>query len=150
VSLKPGSLAAHLKILPKYKVRSLGSIVHADDQIVLQSLKHESQYVGASVADGDRSDQTANDGEDGMSPTNRNTVKGRLSSSVKREVKAVPSLNLRVPALLQWEPSAEVNASMEIRSFAVKFYHRPSASHGSLMTVGPTQKCTNLIAIPFL
>ena len=146
VSLKPGSLAAHLKILPKYKVRSLGSIVHADDQIVLQSVKHESQYIGASVADGGRSELTTDDDEDG----NRNTVKGTLSSSAKREVKAVPSLNLRVPALLRWEPSAEVNASMDIRSFAVKLYHRPSASHGSLMTVGPTQKCTNLIVTLFL
>jgi hypothetical protein len=129
VSLKPGSLAAHLKILPKYKVRSLGSIVHADDQIVLQSVKYD-YCIGASAAEAGHRD-SSNDGEDG----NRNTLKARLSSSVKQGVKAVPSLNLRVPALLRWDPSAEVNASMEIRSFAVKFYHRPSANRGSLLTV---------------
>ena len=35
VSLKPGSYAAHFRILPRFKVRSMGSLVYANDEIVL-------------------------------------------------------------------------------------------------------------------
>mmetsp|Transcript_2615 Transcript_2615/g.3205 ORF Transcript_2615/g.3205 Transcript_2615/m.3205 type:complete len:705 (+) Transcript_2615:139-2253(+) len=48
VSLKHGSLACNFRILPRFKVRSIGSLVYAGDQIQLQSIKFDHLRLGAS------------------------------------------------------------------------------------------------------
>jgi hypothetical protein len=119
VSLKAGSLAAHFKILPKYKVRSIGSLVYSDDEIVFQSVKHESLYLGAS-------DPLKEGSED-------------LIGDVKHT-----ELRLRGPSALNLEPSGEVNGAMELRSFTIKIYRRME-NRGSLLTVRECQRFVHVI-----
>jgi len=53
VSLKPGSLAAHFRIMPRFKMRSVGSLVYADEPVIFRSVKHENLVLGASSAASD-------------------------------------------------------------------------------------------------
>jgi hypothetical protein len=48
VSLDPGSFACHFRVLPRFKVRSLGSPVYFADELVLQSVAFEPLVVGCS------------------------------------------------------------------------------------------------------
>jgi hypothetical protein len=48
VSLDHGSAACHFRVLPRFKVRSLGSPVYFDDDLVLQSVAFEPLVVGCS------------------------------------------------------------------------------------------------------
>jgi len=109
VSLKGGSLAAHFKILPKYKVRSIGSLVYSDDEIVFQSVKHEGLYLGAS------------------DPTDENL--GAPRGAVENT-----ELRFRGPSALQQRAHCEVNGAMEMRSFTINIYRR-IVHHNSLFTV---------------
>jgi hypothetical protein len=115
VSLKPGSLAAHLKILPKYKVRVIGSHVHSDDEIVFQSVKQESIYIGATTS----------------------STMGNADSELDENGDTVATAtHLRIPAVLRQEATMEVNGSMEKSSFTIKLYHRSTRNnYDSLLTV---------------
>jgi hypothetical protein len=130
VSLKAGSRAAHLKILPKYKVRSIGSLVYADDQIVLQSVKNEFLFVGASS--GASESGPLSDAEDSQVESIETQTPQATNSGIAA---AVPPLHLRVPAVLRREANIEINGSTEVRSLAIKLYHGQSEHHGSLLSV---------------
>ena len=89
VSLKRGATAGHFRIMPRFKVRSVGSTVYSNDEIVLQSVKFETLFLGAS-----------------------GTPRNMLMTAP-----AAPELQLRVPSVLDALPKYEVNGSLELRSF---------------------------------
>ena len=156
VSLKAGSLAAHLRIIPKFKVRSIGSPVYQEDQIVLQSVKHEVLHLGASPTGGIASSSGAADssepcaaalppGNDDSSrkrSTNRGnsggveSMSGGHNSAVSwhNGTDVLKRLKLRMPTVLQQEASGDVNASMQLRSFKINIYRRGDHNK-SLFTV---------------
>jgi len=102
VSLKPGSYAAHFRILPRFKVRSMGSLVYANDEIVLQSTKFEPMVLGGSGMPNDM-----------------------LASPNASGAALLPAGHgVRLPASLRHGPCFEVNGAVELRSFTVKLYAR--------------------------
>jgi hypothetical protein len=127
VSLKKGSLASHFRILPRFKVRSKGSVVYADDQIQLQSVKFEYLKLGAS-ANTHQSDSSSNGIGGGFS--------GELPSSGSFEASSFSPTadlgrflgsvsHLRKPTAIRREASCEVNGSMDpFRCFSVKLFYR--------------------------
>jgi hypothetical protein len=117
VTLREGSLSAQFCILPRFKVRSIGSLVYADDQIIFQSVKYEALLLGATDPTAGSLGATRRQGADLMAVN---------------YCKPVPSLRLRVPLALQREAKAEVNGSLEIRCFTIKLYGRPP--RGMLVT----------------
>ena len=128
VSLKAGSLAAHFRITPRFKVRSMGSLVYADDQIVLHSVKHDALILGGSST---------------LPPVEASpTAKTQMGPAMKRMAAGpcYPSatLNLRLPRALATTSSGECNGSVELRSFTIKLYGRlqpkPVDTVGALMT----------------
>ena len=96
VSLKRGATAGQFRIMPRFKVRSVGSVVYADDEVVLQSVKFETLFLGAT-----------------------GTAKNRHISAA-----ASAPLSLRLPSALDVPERFEVNGSMELRSFTVTLYAR--------------------------
>jgi hypothetical protein len=108
VSLKAGSYAAHFRILPRFKVRSIGSLVYANDEIVLQSVKFDPMVLGAS----------------GQSKDMLPSARGSSSSSFAAHHLGPPDLGVRLPTALRHGACFEVNGAMELRSFTVKLYAR--------------------------
>jgi hypothetical protein len=108
VSLKSGSFAAHFRILPRFKVRSIGSLVYANDEIVLQSVKFDPMVLGAS-----------------------SSPKDMLPSPV-----VPPALGVRLPTSLRHGPCFEANGALEIRSFSVKLYARFGELEKSSLVTG--------------
>lgn len=94
VTLKAGSAAAHLRVLPRFKARSIGSPVYASDQIILESLKFAGMYIGAT---------------------------GRPENQYPF-AKPQPALCMRLPLNITDRPMFEVNGSTEVRSFEVHVY----------------------------
>jgi hypothetical protein len=117
VSLKEGSRAANFRIVSRFKVRSLGSIVHAGDQIQLQSVKFPQLRLG-------------------VHPTNTPTVQARSSSSnslyhhhMLKPLKRIDSESvlIRPSAVLKHESVGEVHGTIDLYgSFIVDLYRRPS------------------------
>jgi hypothetical protein len=99
------------------QVRSIGSLVYADDQVILQSVKYEALLLGATEPAAARPAAPAAAG--------RRRGGGVEMWSVGH-CAPVPALNLRVPMALRREAKAEVNGSLELRCFTMKLYGRPS------------------------
>ena len=126
VSLKPGSNAAHFRVLPwsrvsfffrsanrslrvkkklpffLFKQRPMGSPVLEDDQIELQSVKYDPIFLGASG--------TFNPSRVNHQPTN--------------SCEDHPEFSLRIPSMLRREVTGEVNGAAEVRAFTVKLYSK--------------------------
>jgi hypothetical protein len=106
VSLKPGSFSAHYRILPRFKVRSIGSLVYGNDDVVFQSVKFEPMVLRGSGAPKDKL----------LAPF----VDGGGSSSSSSSSSSFH----RLPASLRSGPRFEVNGAMELNSFTLKIYAR--------------------------
>jgi hypothetical protein len=139
VSLKHGSMASNFRILPRFKVRSVGSLVYAGDQIQLQSVKFEHLRLGASPAVPDRlpnegriSNPATPLGSSGvpMSPFKSSGFSDRLppiTQDILQDRIKVLKETLRPPVILKHRACCEVNASMDtFRCFAVNIYFRPT------------------------
>jgi hypothetical protein len=138
VSLKAGSLAVHFKLLPKFKVRSVGSPVYADEKIVLQSVKHDGLCIGASnplVPPAKKAMQSSSDDNSSNHPhtagfartvklAQRHSILGAEKLRSFGPCQDNDHLNLRLPAVLRNEAAGEVNASLDVRSFVIKKYGR--------------------------
>ena len=108
VSLKKGSAASHFRIMPRFKVRSIGSAVYAEDEIVLQSVKFDPMILGG----------TGN-------PKNRHP---------KADFR--PEVGVRLPDILRHEPIYEVNGASEMRSFSVKMFGRYTEANMGALWLG--------------
>jgi hypothetical protein len=123
VSLKAGSFAAHFKLLPRFKVRSMGSTVFAGDDVVLQSVKQEGFFLGAA---------TPQDGSEGFGTPQISLAhleKGHFGGEDPL-LRSIPGL--RPPQGLRPQAGLEVNGSIEVRSLTLQLYGRPVA--GTLST----------------
>jgi hypothetical protein len=102
-----GSYAAHFRILPRYKMRTVGSPVIVDDGVILQSVPFDAITLGTAVLPG---------------------VTEHLA--VRQETNSAP-----LPRYLLHGPTYEVNGSMEDRGgFSVKLFSRPSDVDTTLST----------------
>ena len=105
----PGQLGAHLRVLPRFKVRTMGTPVYSDDELVLQSVALEPLVLGCSAR--------ANDQFWGASDAE------------------AAKFGLRLPHSMRTGPRFEVSGAFELRSFVMHLYHRPDEeSRKSLLT----------------
>ena len=98
VSFGSGQAGAHLRILPRFKVRTLGTPVYSEDEFVLQSVALEPLILGCS-------------------PRPKDKFWGVTKADAAR-------LELRLPSSLRTGPCFEVNGAFELRSFVIHFYYR--------------------------
>jgi hypothetical protein len=94
----PGEFGAHLRILPRFKVRTIGSPVYSDDEVILQSVALEPLVLGCSFRPKDQ-------------------LWGATAAEAAR-------FGLRLPQCLRTGPCYEVNGALELRSFVVHLYRR--------------------------
>lgn len=98
-------------------MRSIGSIVYAEDQVILQSVKHESLIMGASDPFS-ASNQDDDEAEELPAEQVREGVVEFAPCSASRV------LRMEIPSILRSETSGEVNGSLELRCFTLKLYGR--------------------------
>jgi len=110
VTFGAGQVKAHLRILPRFKVRSLGTQVYSEDEFVLQSVALEPLILGCSSRPKDK-------------------FWGVTDAEAER-------LKLRLPSCLRTGPCFEVNGSFELRSFVVHLYRRFNESDKQYLLTG--------------
>jgi hypothetical protein len=150
-SLKPGSLAAQFRVLPRFKTRAVGSLVYANEPVLFRSVKHESLMLGASVscaldaASASAAATAADTAAETANPSAAEAGSGGLALDPLFKLASslpccdLPTAWLRLPTSLQRDSASgcEVNGAMEERALTVKVYlakHGGRARQGMLMT----------------
>jgi hypothetical protein len=125
VSLKAGSFACQIRILPRFKVRSKGSLVYVDDQIQLQGIKFEFLKLGVSPPPLRNTNSRLQSNNDSNMEFIPSSIDQSFSNNNNNSHSSVLMNNLRKPSCLRREPNCEVNGSMDpYQSFSVKLYYR--------------------------
>jgi len=96
----PGQLGAHMRVLPRFKVRTMGTPVYSDDELVLQSVALEPLVLGCSARPSDQ-------------------FWGASEAEAAQ-------FGLRLPHSMRTGPRFEVSGAFELRSFTMHLYHRPN------------------------